>query len=72
MGFSVPIVEWFSDELKHFLDHYFDPIMLERQGLFDVASLLRLKTDYLSGNINNVNKLWLVLMFQMWYEKWMN
>jgi asparagine synthase (glutamine-hydrolysing) len=70
MGFSVPIIDWFSDELKHYLDHYFEPQMLERQGLFDVASLLRMKNDYLAGQKHHISKLWMILVFQMWYERW--
>ncbi|WP_417559376.1 asparagine synthase (glutamine-hydrolyzing) [Marinomonas sp.] len=71
MGFSVPIVEWFSDELKHYLDHYFDPELLEKQGLFNVKHLSNMKKQYLVGKKHHIGKLWIILVFQMWYERWM-
>ena len=71
MGFSVPIIEWFSDELKHYLDHYFDPVLLEKQGLFNVKQLTKMKTQYLAGQKHHIGKLWTILVFQMWYERWM-
>ena len=71
MGFSVPIIEWFSDELKHYLDHYFEPGLLEKQGLFNVKLLTKMKTKYLAGQKHHIGKLWTILVFQMWYERWM-
>jgi asparagine synthase (glutamine-hydrolysing) len=71
MGFSVPIIEWFSNELKHYLEHYFNPSLLEKQGLFDVVRLTTMKTQYLAGGKHHIGKLWTILVFQMWYERWM-
>lgn len=70
MGFGVPIVEWFSDELKHYLDYYFDPSLLEKQGLFNVDLLIKMKEQYLGGRKHYMRKLWTILVFQMWYERW--
>jgi asparagine synthase (glutamine-hydrolysing) len=70
MGFSVPIIEWFSDELKHYLDHYFEPGLLEKQGLFNVKQLTKMKTQYLAGQKHHIGKLWTILVFQMWSERW--
>lgn len=69
MGFSVPILEWFSDELKHYLDHYFDPALLEKQGLFNVKQLTKMKTQYLAGQKHHIGNLWTILVFQMWYDR---
>lgn len=71
MGFSVPIIDWFSDELKHYLDHYLDPDLLDKQGLFNVKQLIKIKNDYLAGQKQYIGKLWTLLVFQMWYERWM-
>ena len=71
MGFSVPIVDWFSDELKHYLEHYFESSKLEQQGLFNVNRLLKMKKQYLAGQRHHIGKIWTILVFQMWYERWM-
>jgi asparagine synthase (glutamine-hydrolysing) len=72
MGFGVPIAQWFSDELKLYLDHYFDPVLLKQQGLFNVSNILNMKDKYLSGKNYYINRIWMLLVFQMWYERWMN
>jgi len=73
MGFGVPVEIWLKEGLKPLLNQYLDPELIRRQGLFSVAEVQHLKMQYLnSDKLNaNINKLWFVLMFQMWYEKWM-
>lgn len=70
MGFSTPIVEWFSDELVHYINYYLDAKKIERQGLFDVEKVLKIKNQYLAGKKYLIGKIWNILVFQMWYEKW--
>jgi len=70
-GFSVPIEEWFRDELKEYFLFYLDKSRLDKEGLFNSDVIIRLRDSYLSGNKENIQKLWFLLMFEMWYEKWM-
>ncbi len=71
MGFGVPIIEWFGDDLKHYLEHYLDAGLLEKQGLFSVDYLTKIKKQYLAGQKHYITKLWVILMFQLWYMQWM-
>ncbi len=71
MGFGVPIHEWFKDELKEYFLHYLDEKRLEENGLFNSKEVVRLRDRYLNGEKENVDNLWSILMFLMWYEKWM-
>lgn len=70
-GFGVPLTEWFRDELKEYFMIYLDERRIEKEGLFNSKEVVRLRDSYLSGNRENVQKLWFLLMFEMWYEKWM-
>lgn len=70
-GFGVPLTEWFRDELKEYFMIYLDEKRIEKEGLFDSKEIIRLRDSYLLGNKENVQKLWFLLMFEMWYEKWM-
>lgn len=70
-GFGVPLTEWFRDELKDYFMIYLDEKRIEKEGLFDSKEIIKLRDSYLSGNKENVQKLWFLLMFEMWYEKWM-
>jgi asparagine synthase (glutamine-hydrolysing) len=70
-GFGVPLTEWFRDELKDYFMVYLDEKRIEKEGLFDSKEIIELRDSYLLGNKENVQKLWFLLMFEMWYEKWM-
>ena len=71
MGFGVPIHEWFKDELKEYFLHYLSEDRLEKEGIFNASEVVRLRDKYLNGDNQNVDNLWSILMFEMWYEKWM-
>jgi asparagine synthase (glutamine-hydrolysing) len=70
-GFSVPLRVWFGGDLRALLDRYLAPSRLRRQGLIDpepVAHLLR-RLD--AGDPLSIDRVWAVLAFQMWHERWM-
>jgi asparagine synthase (glutamine-hydrolysing) len=71
MGFSPPITEWFRDELKSYFMEYLSHERLTREGLFNADEVVALRDDYLAGKKVVVKKLWFILMFELWYEKWM-
>ena len=71
MGFSPPITEWFREELKSYFLHYLSRERLEREGLFNPDEVIRLRDAYLGGKNVSVHRLWFILMFEMWYERWM-
>jgi len=71
MGFSPPITEWFRDELKSYFLHYLSRERLEKEGIFNSNEVIRLRDEYLSGKKVSVHRLWFILMFEMWYERWM-
>jgi asparagine synthase (glutamine-hydrolysing) len=71
MGFGVPIQEWFKDELKEYFLHYLDHERLTKEDIFDADEVIILRDRYLNGQMQNVDILWSLLMFEMWYEKWM-
>ncbi len=71
MGFSPPITEWFRDELKVYFLHYLSYERLTKEGLFDPDEVICLRDAYLNGKNISVYPLWSILMFEMWYERWM-
>lgn len=72
MGFGVPIELWLKDELKELLMYYFDEKRIGEQGIFNVKSISKIKNGYIKGRKMSFQKIWALLVFQMWYEKWMN
>jgi asparagine synthase (glutamine-hydrolysing) len=71
MGFGIPVVEWLRKDLKMYFDDYFDKNFIEQQGIFDVEAVTNIVKRYQDGKGVNINTIWFLLMFQMWYKRWM-
>ncbi len=71
MGFGIPIADWLKNELKVFVDEATDTVFLEQQGLFNVNEVKELCRQFYNGKEQLHTKIWYLLMFQMWYKKWM-
>jgi len=72
MGFGIPISKWLQNELKPFVDQYFDEAFIQKQNIFNNEVIQRIKKSFYQGKIERAEKIWYLLMFQMWYDKWMN
>jgi asparagine synthase (glutamine-hydrolysing) len=72
MGFGIPLNEWFGDELKKYVLEYLDSEKISKTGVLNVTEVDRLKKQWLEKNSSfSANKIWLILTFMMWYERWM-
>ncbi len=72
MGFAIPLENWLMIDLKEKVLYYLDDKKIKEQGLFNVDFIRKIKNDFYSGKKELALKIWYTLMFQMWYEKWMN
>ena len=70
-GFQVPLLTWLQTDLQSLLDHYLDPKRLIKSGLYNVDGILYARKQIKEGDVNYVNIIWFVLMFEMWFEQWM-
>ena len=70
-GFGLPIDQWLRSDLKGFLLFYLDHQRIKNAGIFDPTIVSRLRDDYLKGSSVNKNKVWYLLVFEMWREKWL-
>ena len=71
MGFGIPIENWLSNELKGLVQEYLGEKSLQEHGLFNIKEVQKLVTDFFNGHKEKHLKIWYLLMFQMWYQKWM-
>ena len=71
MGFGVPIDRWFRNELKDLLFDYLSTERLKKEGLFDTTLVENRLKEHLSGQINHQYRLWALLMWEMWRERWL-
>lgn len=71
MGFAIPIGKWMQHELRDQVESYLSETRIRQQGLFDWQEIATLKTAFLNGKKEYELKIWYLLMFQLWWEKWM-
>jgi asparagine synthase (glutamine-hydrolysing) len=69
-GFVVPLAEWLRGELYHLVTNYLNEDKLKKEGIFNPGVVSSYVKDFMNGSIN-VNKVWFLLMFEMWKEKWL-
>jgi len=72
MGFGIPIASWLQNELKAIVDFYLSDSFIEKQGLFNNNEIQKIRNSFYKGKTERAEKIWYLLMFQMWYDTWMN
>jgi asparagine synthase (glutamine-hydrolysing) len=72
MGFGVPIDRWLRSDLKTLLLDYLSPARLKKEGLFDETIVENKIKEHLSGKTNHHYRLWALLMWEMWRERWLD
>ncbi len=68
--FIAPLGIWFKDTLKEYYYEHLNENKLKAEGIFS-KEIIKLRNDYLSGKQVNHQKLWNVLIFQLWKKKWL-
>jgi asparagine synthase (glutamine-hydrolysing) len=71
MGFAIPIASWLTSDLKDLVHSYINQEKIEQQGLFHWSEINRIVNAFYAGKKEYDFKMWYLLMFQLWYEKWM-
>jgi asparagine synthase (glutamine-hydrolysing) len=72
MGFGIPVQKWLTTELKPMVESYLSEKNLQKHGLFNTDIINTLVKDFFNGRSEKYLQIWYLLMFQMWYEKWVN
>jgi len=70
--FIAPLTVWFRKELREYFLHYLSEERLSKDNYFNPKPILELRDRYLSGAKVNHQKLWNLLIFQMWKERWLS
>lgn len=70
-GFSMPVGAWLRGALRDWAEHFLDEQAMTQQGLLDVQTIRAVWQDHINGTADHGTKLWTVLMFQAWRDKWL-
>ena len=69
-GFGVPVASWLRTDLKPLVDHYLGGDHIRRQGIFNADAVSKIVGAHMSRNHNFRKELFSLLVFQLWYERW--
>jgi len=68
-GFQIPLQEWLQSDLKHLVEKYLDSSKMDDE-IFDLEAIEKIKKELFLGDHTNVSKVWFIIMYEMWKEKW--
>ncbi len=68
-GFSVPLYKWLRKDLSFYVNLYLQKERIERENIFDFREIDRIKNGFFEGKNEYTKRIWLLLIFEMWYEK---
>jgi asparagine synthase (glutamine-hydrolysing) len=71
-GFVLPVFVWMIDKLKDFTFDYLSPERLSSHAMLNKHAVNGLLNDYYSGNRSLAGRIWNLLMFQIWWEKYLS
>ncbi|MBS1742107.1 MAG: asparagine synthase (glutamine-hydrolyzing) [Bacteroidetes bacterium] len=72
MGFGVPVFNWLRNELRYYADEYMSDAAFAQHGLFRKEATDHIMQQFYKGDRNYNSLFWYLLMFQMWYKRWMD
>ncbi len=70
-GFKPPIYEWLKRDWADLIDKYLSVDYIKKQNIFNIDYIQILVTRWQKGKYVNPDKLWLLIAFQLWYERWL-
>lgn len=68
-GFAVPLALWFRGELKEFLSDHLLGVSSVSSEIFQRSVIERLVDDHLQSRRDYSHHLWILLMFELWYRR---
>ena len=71
-GFGVPIAQWLRGPLRDWAETLLNEERLRREGFLDPVRVRLQWQRLLKGRYEWENKMWIILMFQAWRERWMD
>lgn len=70
-GFAVPVGQWLRGPLRSLMTDVLSPERIRKEGLFDARTVERLMSEHVNGRRDHRKKLWTLMVFQLWHDRWM-
>ena len=69
-GFGIPLTSWLKHELKDFCQEILSAQNTKDINLFDYQYIEQLKNRHFAGQQDNRKPLWTLIVFYLWWLKW--
>jgi asparagine synthase (glutamine-hydrolysing) len=70
MGFGIPVNRWLRNELRPLLAEFLNEERVRREGFLRPEGVARVVREHLSGRRDHQYRLWALLAFAMWVERY--
>lgn len=71
-GFGIPLARWLKFDLRPVVDHFLSESMVKNMGLFNWDIVSDILDDHYSSKSDNRKQIWNLLVFSMWWSRWMD
>ncbi len=71
MGFGVPLAQWLRGELRPLVEDALLGKSSRERGIFSPSTVERLVREHLTGSRDHRDRLWLLLVFEMWARRFL-
>ena len=69
-GFGIPLARWLRTDMNALMHTLLSEDALTKSGLFQPDRIRVLMEEHESGAADHRKKLWTLMVFQMWFQKW--
>jgi len=69
-GFVLPVFDWMIDSLREYSLSLLSEKRLRRHHLFDHYFVQKAVNEFYRGDRGNAAKIWNLMMFQIWWERY--
>jgi len=70
-GFNIPVYDWLKNDWEDIVEEYLRPEKIKKEGIFQSGFIEEIVTKQRNGKYVNPDKLWLLINFQIWHQKWL-
>ena len=71
VGFDLPVFDYLNKELSYLVEEYLSDSSIKESQIFNPVFISQIVSKFKEGTLLYKTVIWRVLMFQMWYAKWM-
>lgn len=71
-GFPAPVGDWLYKDLRYMIDKWLSKERVNAIGVLDNSTVQKTVKEFLSGKMFHNKRVWSMIIFQMWYDKYIS